>query len=72
MSRLPLDCYIMYFDIGSNIGKWALANINQCDKIIAIEASPITFNNLVSNKAAMEKEWLQPIAHSWLAKKYAL
>lgn len=38
----------MYFDIGSNIGKWSLENINLCDKIISIEASPITFNKLVN------------------------
>lgn len=36
----------MFFDIGANVGKWALANINACDKIIAIEASPITFQLL--------------------------
>ena len=30
------------------------------------------FNNLVSHKEAMEKEWLQPIKESWLAKKYGL
>jgi len=39
----------MYFDIGSNIGSWSLSNINQCNKIISIEASPITFNRLVDN-----------------------
>jgi FkbM family methyltransferase len=39
----------MIFDIGANIGNWALANINSCDKIIAIEASPITFNKLKSH-----------------------
>jgi FkbM family methyltransferase len=39
----------MYFDIGSNIGNWSLSNINQCDKIISVEASPITFNNLINN-----------------------
>jgi FkbM family methyltransferase len=39
----------MYFDIGSNIGCWSLANINRCDKIISIEASPITFGRLVHN-----------------------
>jgi FkbM family methyltransferase len=39
----------MYFDIGSNIGKWSLSNINNCDKIIAVEASPITFIKLVEN-----------------------
>lgn len=39
----------MYFDIGANIGNWSLANINQCDKIISIEASPITFDKLLNN-----------------------
>ena len=39
----------MYFDIGSNVGLWSLANIHQCNKIISIEASPITFNKLVDN-----------------------
>jgi FkbM family methyltransferase len=39
----------MYFDIGSNIGNWSLQNINLCDKIIAIEASPITFRKLTDN-----------------------
>ena len=39
----------MYFDIGSNIGKWSLTNIAFCDKIISVEASPITFEKLVEN-----------------------
>ena len=39
----------MYFDIGSNIGKWSLANINRCNKIIAVEACPDTFKTLVNN-----------------------
>jgi FkbM family methyltransferase len=39
----------MFFDIGSNIGNWSLVNINNCDKIIAVEASPITFTKLVNN-----------------------
>jgi len=39
----------MFFDIGANIGNWALANIDKCDKIISVEASPITFNRLVDN-----------------------
>ena len=38
----------MYFDIGANIGKWSLANINNCDKIIAIEASPSTYVKLLN------------------------
>lgn len=39
----------MYFDIGSNIGNWALSNIQFTDKIISIEASPSTYNKLVNN-----------------------
>jgi FkbM family methyltransferase len=39
----------MYFDIGSNIGNWSLANIHLCDTIISIEASPITFTKLKEN-----------------------
>ena len=36
----------MYFDIGANIGGWALANIHKCNKIISVEASPSTFAKL--------------------------
>ena len=39
----------MFFDIGSNIGKWSLSNIINCEKIVSIEASPITFNKLMDN-----------------------
>jgi FkbM family methyltransferase len=39
----------MFFDIGANVGMWAKANIHKCDKIIAIEASPITFGILKNN-----------------------
>jgi FkbM family methyltransferase len=38
----------MFFDIGANIGKWSLSNVNNCEKIIAVEASPKTFQKLVS------------------------
>ena len=38
----------MFFDIGANIGKWSLANSSVCDKIIAVEASPYTYNLLVN------------------------
>jgi FkbM family methyltransferase len=46
---LIYNIFIMYFDIGSNIGNWSLSNINQCDKIISVEASPLTFKRLVNN-----------------------
>ena len=39
----------MFFDIGANIGRWSLANIDNCEKIIAIEAAPDTFNTLSNN-----------------------
>jgi hypothetical protein len=39
----------MFFDIGSNIGNWAIANVNNCNKIISIEASHITFEKLKKN-----------------------
>ena len=39
----------MFFDIGANVGNWAKANMHKCEKIIAVEASPITFNKLVDN-----------------------
>lgn len=39
----------MYFDIGSNIGNWSLANIGFCSKIISVEASPLTFEKLLEN-----------------------
>lgn len=40
---------MLIFDIGANIGNWALANYNESDNIICVEASPYTFNKLVSN-----------------------
>jgi FkbM family methyltransferase len=36
----------MFFDIGANVGSWALANVNNCEKIISVEASPHTFQRL--------------------------
>lgn len=39
----------MYFDIGCHLGYWSIKNINNCNKIIAVEASPITFDFLKKN-----------------------
>jgi len=39
----------MYFDIGANVGKWSIANLRNCDTIISIEASTLTFNRLQTN-----------------------
>ena len=40
---------MLLFDIGSNIGSWALNNYKDNNKIICVEASKNTFNTLVSN-----------------------
>ena len=37
------------FDIGANIGNWSLANVNNYNKIISVEASEKTFKNLLKN-----------------------
>ena len=39
----------MFFDIGSNVGLWSIANIHNTSKIISIEASPTTFEILLKN-----------------------
>jgi FkbM family methyltransferase len=40
---------MLCFDIGANIGEWSKANIKSFDKIIAVEASPITYALLYKN-----------------------
>lgn len=39
---------MLFFDIGANIGSWALANCFLADSIISVEASPSTYASLVS------------------------
>ena len=39
----------LYFDIGANVGLWSLKNIEKCKKIIAVEPSKNTFEELVKN-----------------------
>lgn len=36
----------MFFDIGANVGKWTLANMNSANLIIAVEADPDTYKTL--------------------------
>jgi FkbM family methyltransferase len=45
----------MIFDIGANIGRWAQANRNSTDKIISVEASPSTYQQLLQNCGADPK-----------------
>lgn len=42
---------ILLFDIGANIGAWALANYNPNTRIVSVEASPTTYTTLVQNTA---------------------
>lgn len=46
---------MLFFDVGANIGKWAVANVNIYDRVIAIEPSPIAFNKLTENIEALPK-----------------
>jgi FkbM family methyltransferase len=41
---------MLLFDIGANIGKWTLQNLNN-NRIISVEASPKTYRDLVQNVA---------------------
>ena len=45
----------MYFDIGANIGKWTMDNLQNAEKIITIEASPHTFQKLRQNISGISK-----------------
>lgn len=40
---------MLLFDIGANIGKWAVSNVNIYDRIIAVEPGPTAFAKLVEN-----------------------
>jgi FkbM family methyltransferase len=42
---------MLLFDIGANTGKWALANVSATTNVVAIEASPTTYQTLVRNTA---------------------
>lgn len=39
---------MLYFDIGANVGQWSITNMNTCDKIVSVEASPKTYELLVN------------------------
>lgn len=43
---------MLAFDIGANVGAWSLANSDPSKRIIAVEASPITFETLRGRVAA--------------------
>lgn len=39
----------LIFDIGANVGNWAIANLEKATQIISVEASPKTFQKLSEN-----------------------
>jgi FkbM family methyltransferase len=41
----------LLFDIGANVGAWALANYNPNTRIVSVEASPTTYTTLIQNTA---------------------
>ena len=41
----------LYFDIGCHLGYWSLKNLVNVDKIVAVEASSITYQLLLNNLA---------------------
>ncbi|NDE14532.1 FkbM family methyltransferase [bacterium] len=46
---------MLIFDIGANVGAWALANLTPTTTIISVEASPITFQQLKAKVAREPK-----------------
>lgn len=40
---------MLLFDIGANIGRWAIANCTGDNKVVSVEASPNTFKKLSTN-----------------------
>jgi FkbM family methyltransferase len=40
---------MLFFDIGANIGKWTVSNVNMYDSVVAVEPSPMAFSKLLEN-----------------------
>ncbi|MEI7588421.1 MAG: hypothetical protein WCJ68_02920 [Chitinophagia bacterium] len=61
---------LLAFFVKDRVQTIPLAQVGYALENGLLQKETLYFNNLVSNKAAMEKDWLQPIEQSWLAKKY--
>ena len=46
---------MLFFDIGANIGKWVVSNVNVHDIVIAVEPSPVAFSKLLENVDALPR-----------------
>lgn len=47
---------VLYFDIGANVGKWSMENASSADKIVAVEASPQTYDKMLNFVTAKNVE----------------
>ena len=61
---------LMAFWVKDKVQTIPLAQVGYALENGILSKDTLYFNNLVANKAAMEKDWLQPISESWLGKKY--
>jgi FkbM family methyltransferase len=59
---------MLFFDIGANIGKWSVSNVNSIDKIIAVEASPRAFSILRENIDMLPRS----LSHNIILLNYAV
>lgn len=46
---------MLLFDVGANVGTWALANVNSSNRIISVEASPSTYEKLMNNVSGVSQ-----------------
>lgn len=60
---------LLAFYIKDKVQTIPQAQLNYALENGLITMETLYFNNLVSTKAALETDWLQPISKSWLAKK---
>ena len=65
-----LNRSLLAFMVKDRVQTIPLAQVSYALENGLLQKDTLYFNNLVNNKAAMEKDWLQPIGESWLAKKY--
>jgi FkbM family methyltransferase len=46
---------MLFFDIGANVGRWTVSNVNIHDNVIAVEPSPVAFSKLLENIDALPR-----------------
>lgn len=52
---------MLFFDIGANIGKWTVSNVNVHDVVVAVEPSPTAFSKLLENVDALPRSLSQNV-----------